>query len=162
MVLILSANYIQNSIFITKVLTKCLNLSFCFVITHFMISSWSIKLVRFSVIYNEWQSVNFHVLFFQISEMQEKTRHMMVLLAKLQKNSQMLETMKMEDATVWEQKLKEVTKIKVTESISVTLCLHDQDITFFHCNSVCKNVLNCHKSRLYLNVYKYEFVQKWY
>lgn len=86
---------------------------------------------------------------------------MMVLLAKLQKNSQMLETMKMEDATIWEQKLKEVTKIKVTKGICVTVCSHYQHITFFYCNLVCRNVLNCHKSRLYLNVCKYEFVQKW-
>jgi len=35
------------------------------------------------------------------------------MLAKLQKNKQLLETMQHEDSTIWEQKLKEVKKLKV-------------------------------------------------
>jgi len=38
---------------------------------------------------------------------------MLVMLAKLQKNKQLLETMQHEDSTIWEQKLKEVKKLKV-------------------------------------------------
>lgn len=49
----------------------------------------------------------------QICEAQDKTRDMMVLLAKLQKNKQILETVQHEDRSIWEQKLKEVLAIKV-------------------------------------------------
>ena len=49
----------------------------------------------------------------KVSEAQEKTRHMMILLARLQKAKGILESMKNEDKTIWEQKIKEVVHIKV-------------------------------------------------
>ncbi|XP_045156511.2 programmed cell death protein 7-like [Mercenaria mercenaria] len=48
----------------------------------------------------------------KICEAQEKTRQMIVLLARLQKNKQILETVKHEDKSIWDQKLKEVLSIK--------------------------------------------------
>ena len=61
-------------------------------------------------------SQNLFHTYFQVSVAQEKTRHMIVLLAKLQKGKQNLESMKNEDKTVWEQKLKEVLQIKVWDT----------------------------------------------
>ncbi|WAR00127.1 PDCD7-like protein [Mya arenaria] len=47
-----------------------------------------------------------------INNAQKKTREMIVLLARLQKQKSMLETMKNEDASIWDQKMKELLNIK--------------------------------------------------
>ncbi|KAL4228263.1 Programmed cell death 7 [Mactra antiquata] len=48
----------------------------------------------------------------KISEAQDKTRQMIIVLARLQKHKQMLETLKDEDKSIWDQKLKEVEALK--------------------------------------------------
>ena len=50
---------------------------------------------------------------FQMSEIQVRTRHMLVLIAKLQKQRQILETLKDEDKSIWDQKVKEIERVKV-------------------------------------------------
>ena len=51
--------------------------------------------------------------FFQLSEIQVKTRHMLVLIAKLQKQKQILETLREEDKSIWDQKVHEIERTKV-------------------------------------------------
>ena len=55
--------------------------------------------------------------FFQLSEIQVKTRHMLVLIAKLQKQKQILETLREEDKSIWDQKVHEIERIKVFEPV---------------------------------------------
>ena len=43
-----------------------------------------------------------------------KTRQMLVLIAKLQKQRQILETLRNEDKAIWEQKVIEIEKVKVS------------------------------------------------
>ena len=42
-----------------------------------------------------------------------KTRQMLVLIAKLQKQKQILETLRDEDRSIWDQKIYEIEKTKV-------------------------------------------------
>lgn len=55
----------------------------------------------------------YQIFYLQICKTQDKTRQMIVLLARLQKNKQMLETLRDEDKSIWDQKLKEVQTMKV-------------------------------------------------
>ena len=57
---------------------------------------------------------DFTVNISQLSEVQMKTRQMLVLIAKLQKQRQILETLRNEDKAIWEQKVIEIEKVKVS------------------------------------------------